>query len=130
MREKFQPFINFCAPRQFRLPGQSLRRAAGHRAGALFFARHQDYFVVTRNFTTIYLDLVPSRTSTVTRNLLPSTGTGKKQGTATQTAPNQTAGPLGFIASSCPGHTSTKNIMTHNLRPPSRTLKKLRNLTR
>jgi len=25
---------------------------------------------------------------------LPSTGTGKKHGTATQTAPNQTAGPL------------------------------------
>jgi len=25
----------------------------------------------------------------------PSTGTGKKRGTATQTAPNQTAGPLG-----------------------------------
>jgi len=27
----------------------------------------------------------------------PSTGTGKKQVTATQTAPNQTAGPLGLI---------------------------------
>jgi hypothetical protein len=39
MRENFQPFINFCAPRQFRLPGQSLRRAAGRRAGAVFFAR-------------------------------------------------------------------------------------------
>jgi hypothetical protein len=25
---------------------------------------------------------------------MPSTGTGKKRGTATQTAPNQTAGPL------------------------------------
>jgi hypothetical protein len=34
---KFVPFINFCAPRQFRLPGQSLRRAAGRRTGALFF---------------------------------------------------------------------------------------------
>jgi hypothetical protein len=30
----------------------------------------------------------------VTRNFVPSTGTGKKRGTATQTAPNQTAGPL------------------------------------
>jgi hypothetical protein len=30
----------------------------------------------------------------VTRNFLPSTRTGKKQVTATQTAPNQTAGPL------------------------------------
>jgi hypothetical protein len=39
MREKFQPFIEFSAPRLFRLPGQSLRRAAGRRAGALFFAR-------------------------------------------------------------------------------------------
>jgi hypothetical protein len=49
MREKFEPFINFTAPRQFRLPGQSLRRAAGRRAGAVFFARHLDYFAVTRN---------------------------------------------------------------------------------
>ena len=49
MREKFAPFINLTAPRLFRLPGQSLRRAAGHRAGALFFARHLDYFIVTQN---------------------------------------------------------------------------------
>ena len=49
MREKFASFISFTAPRQFRLPGQSLRRAAGHRAGALFFARHLDYFIVERN---------------------------------------------------------------------------------
>jgi hypothetical protein len=39
MREKFLPFIECTAPRLFRLPRQSLRRAAGHRAGALFFAR-------------------------------------------------------------------------------------------
>ena len=70
---------------------------AGQRAGALFFARHRDYFAVIRNFSGIYLDLVPSRIFTVTRNSLPSTRTGKKQGTATQTAPNQTAGPLGLI---------------------------------
>jgi hypothetical protein len=68
--------------------------AAGRRAGALFFARHRDYFIVTRNFTAIYRDLVLSSSFTVTRNFLPSTGTGKKRGTATQTAPNQTAGPL------------------------------------
>ena len=61
MLENLLPFISFTAPRQFRLPGQSLRRAAGHRAGAVFFARHLDYFIVTRNFTAIYLDLVPSR---------------------------------------------------------------------
>jgi hypothetical protein len=66
MREKFLPFIEFTAPRLFRLPGQSLRRAAGHRAGALFFARHRDYFIVTRNFTAVYLDLLPFRSFTVT----------------------------------------------------------------
>jgi len=49
MREKFLPFIEFTAPRLFRLPGQSLRRAAGHRAGVTFFARHLDYFIVTQN---------------------------------------------------------------------------------
>jgi hypothetical protein len=61
----------------------------------LFFAHYLDYFIVTRNFTAVYLDLVPSRSFTVTRRSQPFTGTGKKQGTATQTAPNQTAGPLG-----------------------------------
>ena len=50
MRENYEPFISFSALRLFRLPGQSLRRAAGRRAGALFFARHLDYFIVTRNF--------------------------------------------------------------------------------
>jgi hypothetical protein len=40
---------------------------AGRRAGALFFARHRDYFIVTRNFPAVYLDLVPSRSFTVTR---------------------------------------------------------------
>ena len=43
-------------------------------------------------------DLVPLLSFIVTRNLLPFNGTGKKQVTATQTAPNQTAGPLGGIA--------------------------------
>ena len=49
---------------------------------------------MTRNFTAVYLDLLPFLSFTVTRNFLPSTRTGKKLGTATQTAPNQTAGPL------------------------------------
>jgi hypothetical protein len=61
---------------------------------------------VTRNFSAVYLDLVPLRSFTVTLSSLPSTGTGKKQGTATlryrsgqaPTAPNQTAGPLAFIS--------------------------------
>jgi hypothetical protein len=66
MREKSQPSICFTAPRQFRLAGQSLRRAAGHRAGALFFALHRDYFAVTRNFAAVYLDLVPFHNFTVT----------------------------------------------------------------
>ena len=61
---------------------------AGRRAGALFFALHRDYFIMTRNFNVIYLHLVPFRSFTVTRRSLPSTRTGKKQCTATQTAPN------------------------------------------
>ena len=61
---------------------------AGRRAGALFFCSHRDYFIVTRNFTAIYLDLLPSSSFTMTQRSLPSSGTGKKQGTATQTAPN------------------------------------------
>jgi hypothetical protein len=58
--------------------GGRLRQLAD---GALFFVRHQDSFIVTRNFTAVYLDLVPSRSFTVTRNFAPSTGTGKKRGT-------------------------------------------------
>jgi hypothetical protein len=76
--------------------------AVSRRSGAVFFARHLDYFLVTRSFNAIYLDWVPSNSFTVTRSSLPSTGTGKKHGTATlryrsgqaPTAPNQTAGPL------------------------------------
>ena len=36
-------------------------RAAGRRAGALFFARHLDYFIMTRQLSSTYQDLVPSR---------------------------------------------------------------------
>jgi hypothetical protein len=39
---------------------------AGRRAGASFFALHRDYFIVTRNFIAIYLDLVPFNSFTVT----------------------------------------------------------------
>jgi hypothetical protein len=60
----------------------------GRRAGALFFACHRDYFIMTRNFIAIYRDLVPPNSFNVTRSSLPSTGTGKKRSTATQTAPN------------------------------------------
>jgi hypothetical protein len=48
MREKFKPFINFGTTGQFHLPGQHLW-LAGRRAGASFFARHLDYFIVTRS---------------------------------------------------------------------------------
>jgi hypothetical protein len=45
----------------------SIIGAVGRRAGALFFARHLDYFIVTRNITAIYLDLLPFNSFTVTR---------------------------------------------------------------
>jgi hypothetical protein len=61
------PFIKSCVTGQFRLPGQH-HRAAGRRSGVSFFARYLDYFIVTRNFTAIYRDLVPSRQFIVTRN--------------------------------------------------------------
>ena len=38
LRENSHQFINLSVPRLFHLSGQSLRRAAGHRAGAVFFA--------------------------------------------------------------------------------------------
>jgi hypothetical protein len=40
--------------------------AVDRRAGASFFARHLDYFIVTHNCTAIYLDLVPFKSFTVT----------------------------------------------------------------
>src|SRR5664280_1092474 len=46
----------------------NVNRVASRRAGALFFALHRDYFIVTLNFTAIYQDLVLSRQITVTRN--------------------------------------------------------------
>jgi hypothetical protein len=56
----------FLLPRQ-RSIGQPADPAFGEgkRAGALFFARHRDYFIVTRNFAAIYLDLVLFRSFTV-----------------------------------------------------------------
>jgi hypothetical protein len=85
------------APGQFHLPGQHRWRCRPTR-WCLVFCSHRDYFVVTRTFTAVYLDLLHSRSFTVTISSLPPTGTGKKRGTATQTAPNKTAGPLGGIA--------------------------------
>ena len=34
---------------------------AARRTGATFFARYRDYFIVTRNFSAVYRDLVPFR---------------------------------------------------------------------
>ena len=65
MREKLKPSISFGTTGQFYLPGQYLW-LAGRRAGALFFTWHQDNFVVIRNFTAVYQDLVPFRSFTVT----------------------------------------------------------------
>jgi hypothetical protein len=87
MGEKIKSSIKFGTTGQLHLTGQPLW-LAGRRAGALFFACHRDYFIVTRNFIAIYRDLVPPNSFTVTRSSLPSTGTGKKRSTATQTAPN------------------------------------------
>jgi hypothetical protein len=48
------------------LPRQTIG-AVGRRAGALFFALHQDYFVMTRNFTAIYRYLIPFNSFIMTR---------------------------------------------------------------
>jgi hypothetical protein len=93
MRENLSHLSTSLHPDSF-VSRDSMVGLAGRRAGASFFARHLDYFAVTRNFTAVYLDLLPFRSFTVTRSFVPFTGTGKKLSTATQTAPNQTAGPL------------------------------------
>jgi hypothetical protein len=84
------PFIKYFGTQTVSSPGTAylVWRAdpafgEGRRAGALFFARHRDYFIVTRNFTAIYRDWCRLDNFIVTRNLLPSIGTGKKQVTAT-----------------------------------------------
>ena len=49
MRENSPFSIKYSASRLILPPRHGLRRAAGRRAGALFFARHLDYFIVTQN---------------------------------------------------------------------------------
>jgi hypothetical protein len=68
MRLTFIRLLYFVKPGLILLPRQS-QWAAGHRSGALFFARHQDYFIMTRNFSSTYRDLVPFRQFIVTQNL-------------------------------------------------------------
>jgi hypothetical protein len=65
MIEKFKSSINFTAPGLFHLPGQYVW-VGGRCTDALFFARHRDYFIVTRNFTAVYQDLVPFSSFIVT----------------------------------------------------------------
>ena len=73
MREKSNPLIESCGTRtnptaETKSIGLQADPAfgEGRRSGALFFARHRDYFVVTRYFTAIYLDLVPFNSFIVT----------------------------------------------------------------
>jgi hypothetical protein len=93
MLENSVPFIKYCGTLTVSSTGTASLGWRANAAGTLFFAVHLDCFIVTRNFTAIYLDLVPFRSFIVTRSSSPFTRTGKKQVTATQTAPNQTAGP-------------------------------------
>jgi hypothetical protein len=62
-----------------------------------FLQIYQDSFIVTRQLSPVYRDLVHSRQITVTRYLLSPIRTCKNHATATQTAPNQTAGLLAFM---------------------------------
>jgi hypothetical protein len=80
-------FIKYSKTGQFRLPGQH-HRAAGRRAGAVFFARHLDSFILTQNSQSLPGLGTFSTVSSCTRTLQPSSRTGKKRGTATQTATN------------------------------------------
>jgi hypothetical protein len=59
-------FIKSCGNQTVSLARDSIVGAVGRRAGALFFARHLDYFIVTRNCSFTYQDLVPSNSFTVT----------------------------------------------------------------
>jgi hypothetical protein len=60
------PFIKHYGTQTVLSPRDSIFGLVGRRAGALFFARHRDYFIVIRNFVDIYLDLVLFRSFTMT----------------------------------------------------------------
>jgi hypothetical protein len=66
MRVKFVHFIKDCGTRTVSSTGTASLGWRADARGALFFARHRDYFAVTRNFTAIYQDLLPFRSFTVT----------------------------------------------------------------
>ena len=61
MREEFNPFIKSCGT--WTVPAAETK-SIGLQADApepCFFTRHLDYFILTRQFASIYQDLVPSR---------------------------------------------------------------------
>jgi hypothetical protein len=71
----------------------------GRRAGAMFFARHRDYFVVTRNFTAVYRDLVPSSNFIVTQGYLPTyRDFAKTHANPDMDGNSPTTGPLAFMS--------------------------------
>jgi hypothetical protein len=65
MREEFNTLIKFCGTRT--VPAAETK-SIGLQADALVprFCSHQDYFILTRNFSAVYLDLLPSNSFTVT----------------------------------------------------------------
>jgi len=83
----FVPFIKYCGTQTVSSPWTA-SSGCGPTRRCRVFCLHRDYFIVTRNFTAVYRDLVPFRSCTVTLSSLPSTGPdsyrdGKKLVTAT-----------------------------------------------
>jgi hypothetical protein len=69
-----------------------VNRAAGRRSGAVFFARHLDYFIVTQSSQpSPGLGIVKTNYHDP-KLIVHLPGLAKKRGTATQTATNYTAG--------------------------------------
>jgi hypothetical protein len=86
MREEFDPLTKSCGTRTV---SAAETKSIGLQANARvswFLQHHQDNFIVTRQLSSIYRDLIPSRQITVTRYLSSLTRTCKNHATATQTA--------------------------------------------
>jgi hypothetical protein len=62
-----------------------VNRAAGRRAGALFFAHRLDYFIMTKNSQSLPGFGTVKAVSSGPVSARPPTGTGKKRGTPTRT---------------------------------------------
>jgi hypothetical protein len=93
MREKFNQLIESCGTRTVPAAETKSIGLAAYAQVSWFLLSHLDSFIMTRQLSSIYRDLVPSRQIILTKNLSPLTRTGKKRGTATLTPTNQTAGP-------------------------------------